>query len=81
MSETPNFPRPSAGDLAIWTDLRRSLDSINLAQSLVKDLGKQEGRSFDDRVELKMIENRLEHARGMLGGLALAFAETIVERS
>lgn len=76
MPETP-FPRPSARELAIWTDLRAVLGCVNTVEYYL------DRRDEDPLGGLDVAAVRLAllDARSLLGALALAHAETIVERS
>ena len=74
---TPSFPRPSTSDLAIWVDLRMVLAHVNTIEYY---LGRRDAEPLGG-LDVAAVRSQLNEARRLLGTLALAHAESIVERS
>ena len=74
---TPSFPRPSTRDLAIWLDLRMVLAHVNTIEYY---LGRRDAEPLGG-LDVVAVRDELNAARRLLGELALAYADSIIERS
>lgn len=72
----PTFPRPTTRDVAIWVDLRATLEHVRLAEFHLGFLD-EKPRELD----FEAVRVQLSDARALLGAVALAHAENIESRS